>query len=126
MPTTQTQAAGRTLQAVNGFFEAWAAKDIERTMSYVADDIVVDSPNGRVEGKDAYRESMQAWFGLFVRAEAIDTFADGDRAVMVYDSETRLVRSVPAVEYFVIEDGKISYKRLIFDRAPFIEASKGA
>lgn len=126
MPTAQTQTTADTMQVITGFFNAWSSKDLERSMSYIADDIVVDSPNGRVEGKDAYREGLQAWFGLFTHAETIDTFAEADRGVMVYECETRVVKHVPAVEYFAIEDGKITYKRLVFDRAPFIEATQAA
>jgi len=120
--STQTTA----LEVALGFFDAWTHKDLERSMSFIADDIVVDSPNGRVEGAAAYREGLESWFGLFTRAEVIDAFGKEETAVVVYECATHPVASVPAVEYFAIEDGKITYKRLVFDRGPFMQQSQAA
>jgi hypothetical protein len=39
--------------------------------------------------------------------------------VVVYDTATVPVSSAPAAECVTVEDGKITYSRFIFDRAPF-------
>ena len=40
------------LQTALAYFDAWSRKDIDRTMSCVASDIVCDAPTGRIEGAD--------------------------------------------------------------------------
>jgi ketosteroid isomerase-like protein len=34
---------------------AWTSHDLDMAMSYIADDIVCDTPAGRLEGAEAYR-----------------------------------------------------------------------
>ena len=36
---------------------AWTNHDLDTAMSYIADDIVCDTPAGRLEGAEAYRVS---------------------------------------------------------------------
>ena len=119
-----TSTHSPALQTALGFYEAWTHKDLERSLSFLADDVVVDSPNGRVEGTAAYREALTGWFAMFTKADLIDSFAKDDTAIILYECVTHAVPHVPAAEYFVIEDGKITYKRLVFDRGPFILASR--
>jgi hypothetical protein len=92
-------------------------------MSYIAEDIVCDAPSGRLEGAAAYREFMGPFVGILKRAELIAAFGDDTTAVVVYDTDTVPVSSAPGAECVTVEDGKISYSRFIFDRAPFQAAA---
>jgi ketosteroid isomerase-like protein len=47
------------LDTVNGLFAAIAAKDIEKALSYFADDAVVESPMGPQRGKDQIRGGLK-------------------------------------------------------------------
>ena len=114
-----TSTALRTALA---FHEAWTSKNLEKAMTYVADDILCDAPAGRIEGAPAYRAFMAPFVEMLLDATLIAAFGDNDRAVVVYDTRTTLVASGPAAEYVTITAGKISYNRFIFDRAPFMAA----
>lgn len=46
------------LQVATAYHEAWTSKDLDRAMSYIADDIVCDAPAGRIEGAAAYQAFM--------------------------------------------------------------------
>ncbi len=51
------------LETALAYHRAWTSKDLERAMSYIADDIICDAPAGRIEGAAAYR----AFMGPFVQ-----------------------------------------------------------
>src|SRR5437016_4408376 len=44
------------LETALAYYDAWSTKDIDRTMSHVAGDIVCDAPSGRIEGAAGYRD----------------------------------------------------------------------
>jgi SnoaL-like domain len=110
------------LRVALAYHEAWIGKDLDRAMTYLADDIVCDAPAGRIEGATAYREFMAPFVGMLLGAELIAAFGDEERALIMYDTRTILVPSGPAAECVTVHNGKISYSRFIFDRVPFAAA----
>jgi ketosteroid isomerase-like protein len=107
------------------YFEAWTNHDLDRAMSYIADDIVCDAPAGRIEGVEAYRGFLAPFADILKNASLIASFGDGGTAVVVYDTESVPVASAPAAECVTVKDGKITYSRFIFDRVPFVAAREG-
>ncbi|MGI9009438.1 MAG: nuclear transport factor 2 family protein [Streptosporangiaceae bacterium] len=116
MTETTTSPALRIALA---YFRAWTGHDLEAAMSYIADDILCDAPAGRLEGAEAYRGFMGPFVQILTGSELIAAFGDETTAVIVYDTSTVPVPSAPAAECVTVTDGKISYSRFIFDRAPF-------
>ena len=108
------------------YYDAWSKKDIDRVMSHVADDIVCDAPSGRIEGAPAFREFWAGFMKMLTGARLIADFGDATTALIMYDTETFPVKSAPAAEYLTVKNGKITACRIIFDRAPFIEARQKA
>lgn len=114
------------LRVALAYHEAWTAKDLDRAMAFIADDIVCDAPAGRIEGAAAYRAFMAPFVQMLLDTQMIGAFGDEDRAVVVYDTRTTLVESGPGAECVTVEDGKIVYSRFIFDRLPFEAARRAA
>lgn len=110
------------LQIALAYHEAWTSKNLDEAMTYVADDIVCDAPAGRIEGAAAYRAFMAPFVDMLLATDMIAAFGDDERAVVVYDTRTTLVDSGPGAECVTVNDGKITYSRFIFDRAPFMAA----
>jgi hypothetical protein len=52
-------------------------------------------------------------------------FGDDEKAVVMYDSATRLVAQAPGAECVTVVDGKIAHSWFVFDRAPF-QAARAA
>ncbi len=50
-----TDTTSPALQTALAYYQAWTSHDLDKAMSYIADDIVCDLPGGRLEGADAYR-----------------------------------------------------------------------
>jgi ketosteroid isomerase-like protein len=113
------------LRVALAYFEAWTGHDLDTAMSYIADDIVCDAPAGRLEGAEAYRGFMAPFVGILTGSALIAAFGDEETAVVVYDTETVPVKSAPAAECVRVKNGKITYSRFIFDRAPF-QAARAA
>ena len=115
-------ASSPALQVALAYYRAWTSKNIDQAMAYVAADIVCDAPAGRLEGAAAYREFLTPLVRMLIGAELIAAYGDGERALVMYDTETTLVRSGPGAECVTVEDGKITYSRFVFDRVPFAAA----
>lgn len=112
----------KALQVALDYYAAWTGRDLDKAMTYVADDLVCDAPAGRIEGAAAFREFMAPFVGMLVRAELLAAYGDDERATVVYDTGTTLVPSAPAAEWVTVRDGRIVYDRFIFDRLPFAQA----
>ena len=80
----------------------------------------------RIEGAAAYREFWAGFMTMLKGAKLIAAFGDETTALIMYDTETLPVKSAPAAEYLTVKHGKITACRIIFDRAPFIEARQQA
>lgn len=121
-----TENLGKALEVALAYYEAWTSKDLERAMTYVADDIICDAPAGRIEGAQAYRGFIGPFVEILVRAELIAAFGEDETALIMYDTQTLPVPSAPGAECLTVEDGKITRSRFLFDRAPFQEARAAA
>jgi hypothetical protein len=121
-----TETTSPALRTALAYYEAWTSHDLGQAMSYIADGIVCDAPAGRLEGADAYRGFMGPFVQMLTGAKLIAAFGDDTTAVIIYDTETVPVKSAPAAECVTVIDGKITYNRFIFDRAPFDAARKTA
>ena len=120
-----TDDASPALETALAYYRAWTSHDLDGAMSYIADDIVCDAPAGRLEGADAYRNFMAPFVQILTGSNVIAAFGDETTALVMYDTETVPVKSAPAAEWVTVQDGKITYSRFIFDRAPF-EAARRA
>ncbi|MFI9103039.1 nuclear transport factor 2 family protein [Streptomyces fildesensis] len=113
------------LKTALAYHDAWTGKDFERAMTYIADDIVCDAPAGRIEGSAAYRAFMGPFVQMLISAEMIAAFGDDETALVMYGTETVLVKHAPGAECVTVKDGRITYSRFLFDRTPF-EAARQA
>ena len=114
------------LRTALAYYQAWTSHDLEKAMSYIAADVVCDAPAGRLEGAEAYRAFLSPFVQILTGAEMIAAFGDDETALVMYDTQTVPVKSAPAAECVTVKDGKITYSRFIFDRAPFDAAPNAA
>ena len=75
---------------------------------------------------DAYRGFMGQFVQILTGSTLIAAFGDDTTALIMYDTETVPVKSAPGAECVTVTEGKITYNRFIFDRAPFDAARKTA
>ena len=108
------------------YYRAWTGKDLDRAMTYVADDVVCDAPAGRIEGAEAFRAFMEPFSQILTRDELTAAFGDERTSLLMYDTDTVPVSHAPGAECHTVDDGKITRVTIIFDRQPFTEARKAA
>ncbi len=118
---TEKSAALRIALA---YHQAWAERDLDRAMTYVAEDVVCDAPPGRIEGAEAYRNFLAPYLAMLRGVRLVAAFGDDDTALVMYDSATVPVPSAPGAECVTVRDGRIVYSRFLFDRAPFLAARR--
>ena len=123
---TDSPSASPALQTALAYFHAWTSHDMDKAMTYIADDIVCQAPSGRLEGAKAFREFMGPFAQILTRSELIAAFGDNERALVMYGTSTVPVQDAPGAECVTVQDGKITNMRIIFDRLPFEEARKAA
>ena len=121
-----TETTSPALRTALAYHQAWTSHDLDQAMSYIADDIICDAPAGRLEGADAYRGFMGPFVEILTGSELIGAFGDDRTALIMYDTETVPVKSAPGAEWVNVTDGKITYSRFVFDRAPFDAARRDA
>jgi ketosteroid isomerase-like protein len=121
-----TETTSPALEVALAYFHAWTSHDLDKAMSYIADDIVCDAPAGRLEGAAAYRNFMAPFAQMLTGSQLIAAFGDETTALIMYDTETVPVRSAPGAECLTVTRGKIIRNRFIFDRLPFEAARKTA
>jgi ketosteroid isomerase-like protein len=114
------------LQVALAYYQAWTSKDIDLTMTYIAEDIVCDAPAGRITGADAYRAFMAPFVQIVTGSRMIAAFGDDRTALVMYDTETVPMKNAPGAECVTVENGKITRSRFLFDRAPFDAARRAA
>ncbi len=121
MADAMRDARGALMISV-AYYRAWTAKDFDRAMTFVADDIVCDTPGGRLDGAEAFRGFMEPFTKIVTRDELIAAFGDDGTAVLIYDTDTVPVPHAPGAECHTVDNGKITRITIIFDRQPFTEA----
>lgn len=114
------------LQVALAYHDAWTGHDLDRAMTYIADDIVCDAPAGRLEGAEAYRAFLGPFLKILENARMIAAFGDEDTALVMYDTQTVPVKDAPGAECVTVTGGKITHSRFLFDRAPFEAARQAA
>jgi hypothetical protein len=114
-----TETTSPALRTALAYYQAWTSHDLDKAMSYIAGDIVCDAPAGRLEGAEVYRGFMGPFVQILTGSKMIAAFGDDETALVMYDTETVPVKSAPGAECVTVKDGKITYSRFVFDRAPF-------
>ncbi len=104
------------------YYRAWAAKDFDHAMTFIADDIVCNSPGGALQGAEAFRAFMEPFTKIVTRTELVAAFGDDTMSVIIYDTDTVPVPNAPGAERHTVDKGKITQILIIFDRQPFTEA----
>ncbi|MBF6074086.1 nuclear transport factor 2 family protein [Nocardia beijingensis] len=108
------------------FYHAWTGHDFAEAMTYVAEEIVCDAPAGRITGAAAFREFLEPFSRILTGATLLASFGDDRTALLMYDTVTVPVAHAPGAEWHTVVDGRITYIRIVFDRAPFDAARAAA
>lgn len=114
------------LTTSRAYYEAWTARDFDRAMTLVSDDVVCHAPSGRLDGADAFRGFMEPFTRIVTASSLVAAFGDDRTSVLLYDTATIPVPDAPGAECHTVVDGRITEIRIVFDRLPFENARAAA
>lgn len=121
-----SETTSKALETALRYFRSWTARDFDRAMTFLAPGLVCHTPNGGINGAEAFRGFMEPFSRILVRAELVAAFGDDRTALLMYDTQTVLVPDAPGAECLTVEDGLITEIKIIFDRVPFAAARQAA
>lgn len=107
------------LKTVLAYHRAWTSGDLDDAMTYVADNIFCRAPDSDISGKDAYRDYLGEFLGVFTGWTHVGAFGDEEHAVLFYYPHTEVTNTAPAAEHFTVRDGLIAENLLVFDRLSY-------
>lgn len=120
-----TESTSVALQTALDYYQAWTGQDFDRAMTYLADDLVCETPAGQLRGTAAFRAFMEPFAQIVTGSNLIGAFGDDRTALLMYGTDTVPVKNAPGAEHHSVRDGKITHLRIVFDRLPFA-AARGA
>jgi len=114
-----TQTTSPALATALAYHQAWTSHDLDKAMSYIADDITCDAPGAQISGAQPYRDFLGRFMALLTGVETAAAFGDDTTAVLFYYPHTASTSDAPAAEWFTVAGGKITRSVLVFDRPSF-------
>ena len=120
-----TATTGTAQKIATEYLRAWLAGDVEKALSFIAEDVVCEAPNGVIQGIAGYRQFLEPFATARVSGTVLDVLGDDGRAATVYTVETPFAKDFRGMEYVTVEDAKIVRVISVFDRLPMVQASGG-
>jgi hypothetical protein len=94
-----TAITGSAQKIANEYARAWLGGDVEKALSFIADDVVCEAPNGQIKGLEGYRQFLEPFATALISGELIDVLGDDDHAATVYAVETPFAKDFRGMEY---------------------------
>lgn len=122
MTATNSSTQKIAKKIADEFVRAWLGRDVEKALSFLADDIVCEAPNGRFEGLARYREFLEPFASGIISGTVIDVLGDDTQAATVYTTDTPFAKDFRGIDYITVKDGKITHIMSVFDLLPLVQA----
>lgn len=110
---------------VREFVEAYARRDVEKLLSFLAEDVVWVQSEGTFKGKEETKRfltwEVKTTPDLKLRDAGLGIMVKGNKAIYehVFDSvslDGGKSHDIPAIGVFEFKDGKIQQHKLLYDR----------
>jgi limonene-1,2-epoxide hydrolase len=104
------------------FIEAWGRRDMEAVARWVADDMDFESPMTKLTGAEPFLAAAGEFAQAVTAVEIVAVMGDERSALVMYDMRTVPFGTLRAADHLVVEDGKITSDKLVFDTHPVRQA----
>lgn len=108
-------AANPAQKIAEELVRAWTGRDVDKALSFVADDVVLEAPNGTFEGVDGVRQFLEPFVSTMTGAIVIDVLGNDTHAAAVFITETPLLKHFRGMDYLTVGGGKITHLVSHFD-----------
>jgi hypothetical protein len=96
-------------QVALAYHAAWARRDLPTVLDHVADDVVCDTPAGRVEGVLAFADLIGSQLRALERTDLVGAFGDATTAVLIRRDQTLTVPDLRAAVHVTVDNGRITH-----------------
>lgn len=90
------------------YHAAWARRDLPTALDHVADDVVCDTPSGRVEGVLAFADLLGSQLRALERTDLVGAFGDDTTAVLIRRDQAIGAPDVRAAMHVTVDGGRIT------------------
>ena len=111
---------------VEAYHRAWTAGDVDRALTYVADDVRCYAPDESVSTKEDWRGYLAGFAPRLTGAPELTRMSEGDRVALWYFPQTETTTATLASELFTVEGARIVEIRLAFDRLGYVPRQQPA
>ena len=114
-------AAAESARIIEAYFKAFEERDFDRVRSCLSDSFTYTGPTAKFNGPDSFLENIWHVGQILQRIEFRKTFVDGNNVCSIMNFHVHLdePRSVPVVQWAIIEKGKISSIEVFFDATEY-------
>lgn len=116
---------GKAVTLATDYFQAWTSGDVTKALEFVADNAVIEAPNGSFNGHSGYHDFMDGFVQMLDGADDLSVFGDDNTAVLWYSTHLKPVPTLVAGERIQFTDDKITRIDITFDTAPLAQAFGG-
>jgi ketosteroid isomerase-like protein len=114
----------RIVKVIRDFVEAYVKGDVEKTLSFLSEDVVWAQPEGTFKGKGEVKRLLtwlpkSFWYSqLRVRDAGVGILVKGNKAVyeQIIEGKAHRTFEAPAISIFEFSGGKIRQYRTLCDR----------
>ena len=97
MTTDNKTTSDSALGIATAYHEAWTSGDLDKAMSFMAEDVIVHAPGKELNGKEEYRAYLGGFMKVMEGHTPHAAFGDGSTAVLYYFPHTPSTRSARLV-----------------------------
>lgn len=108
------------VDVVDAYHQAWTGGDVDRAMTYLAEDARCFAPDEDVATKSDWHEYLASFVPMLTGAPEHTRIVDGERVALWYFPQTEVTATTLASELFTVHDGRIVEVRLAFDRLGYV------
>lgn len=108
------------LRTVEAYHQAWTSGEVDRALTYVADDVRCFAPDEAVTTKNQWHQYLASFVPVLTGAPEHTRMIDGDQVALWYFPQTAVTTTTLASELFTVRAGKIIEIRLAFDRLGYV------
>ena len=104
-----------TRRAVETYFAAWTAGDVDAAYAMLADDLTFVGPTASYQSAGAFRPALKNFAAMTKAARIIELIVQDDRAAMLYECELGPVDTLRIASFFRVENARIRWYETQFD-----------
>jgi len=109
------------LKVSEACYRAWTGGQIDKALTYLAENVVIEAPNGRFDGHDGFVKFAGDFAQMLSGVTLRTALGDDTNAVLFCDLEFTFGAHSLTAQHDVVRGGKITSQTFVWDQLPFAQ-----